>query len=218
VKLRTWLSIGALAVRVVRFLIRRKRARPPVEIVNGNGESVPVIIEQRGKGRLLNISDFTAGRIELLSRSDLGDAWSSVSALSAYRLQEFLRHIPQRWSITSAYRTAEENRKAGGAPDSQHVQGRAFDVWIYDAAFSSRLSWYVELARAAGFTGFGLYRGKPLVHLDTRSGDFAGWGSFITGGKKVFISLARALSEFGGIGAGAILAVVALFFLFRSRS
>lgn len=73
--------------------------------------------------------------------------------------------------ITSAYRSAAHNKAVGGAKNSQHRLGRAFDVMMANhdpAAFE-------KAARKAGFTGFGYYPKQGFMHIDT--GPARTWGT-----------------------------------------
>ena len=70
--------------------------------------------------------------------------------------------------IASAYRTPAHNRRIGGVPQSQHVQGRALDCHPPSRMF---LSEFVEGAKAFAqaddrIGGIGLYRWG--VHWDLR--------------------------------------------------
>jgi uncharacterized protein YcbK (DUF882 family) len=68
--------------------------------------------------------------------------------------------------IVSGYRSPETNTAVGGAPRSQHVQGRAADIE------AGRCT--VRQAAAAGAVGIGA-RGGWAVHVDTRPGPPARW-------------------------------------------
>jgi uncharacterized protein YcbK (DUF882 family) len=73
--------------------------------------------------------------------------------------------------ITSAYRSAAHNKAVGGAKNSQHRLGRAFDVMMANhdpAAFE-------KAARKVGFTGFGYYPKQGFMHIDT--GPARTWGT-----------------------------------------
>jgi uncharacterized protein YcbK (DUF882 family) len=68
--------------------------------------------------------------------------------------------------IVSAYRTPEYNKKCGGAPKSQHMEGTAADIKV------SGIS-PLDVAKAAesvGFTGIGVYThsGNSFTHVDVR--------------------------------------------------
>lgn len=64
-------------------------------------------------------------------------------------------------TITSGYRTPEENRKAGGVPNSAHLKGLAIDV----AFTQPREKYYIiRSAIEFGFKRIGI--GSGHIHLD----------------------------------------------------
>ena len=74
----------------------------------------------------------------------------------------------QPLAVVSAYRTPAWNRRIGGAPRSQHVEGRALDLHppagmtveaMYRAIYDARET-------LPGLGGFGRYR--TFCHVDTR--------------------------------------------------
>ncbi len=77
----------------------------------------------------------------------------------------------QPLTVLSGYRTPEHNRKIGGSPDSQHVQGRALDV-AHPTLLPRQVVDLVKQAKAAGalplLGGLGLYEKAGFVHIDTR--------------------------------------------------
>jgi len=73
--------------------------------------------------------------------------------------------------ITSAYRDPEHNKRVGGAKESYHMRGMAFDIRV-DNIDPSRL---IAEARKLGFNGVGTYPRQGFVHIDTRATD-AQWG------------------------------------------
>jgi zinc D-Ala-D-Ala carboxypeptidase len=87
------------------------------------------------------------------------------------KLQALRDRLRKPLILTSAYRSPEHNRKVGGAKNSRHMQGDAFDVRMdnhdpfeFEAA-----------ARAVGFTGFGFYPKSGFMHIDT--GPARIWGT-----------------------------------------
>lgn len=71
---------------------------------------------------------------------------------------------------TSGQRCGPWNARMGGAPKSQHLEGRAADFWFQD---TNELRQFVEAAEKVGFRGLG--KGRHLVHLDNRTGEPARW-------------------------------------------
>ena len=67
------------------------------------------------------------------------------------KLQALRDRLGKPLILTSAYRSPEHNKRVGGAKNSRHMQGDAFDVmmtnhdpYVFESA-----------ARAVGFSGFG---------------------------------------------------------------
>jgi hypothetical protein len=73
--------------------------------------------------------------------------------------------------LTSAYRSPEHNAKVGGAKNSQHMLGIAFDVRMENQDPQE----FEAAARAVGFTGFGYYPKQGFMHIDT--GAKRSWGT-----------------------------------------
>lgn len=97
-----------------------------------------------------------------------GELKIDVDAMS--KLQALRDHIGKPLIVQSAYRSAEHNRKVGGARHSMHLRARAFDISMSNhdpAAFEAA-------ARACGFTGFGFYVKQNFMHIDT--GPARQWG------------------------------------------
>lgn len=73
-------------------------------------------------------------------------------------------------AVLSAYRTPTHNRRIGGAPDSQHLHGRALDLRPPASMTPGQMVARLKQAKAAGalvlLGGIGLYQG--FVHIDTR--------------------------------------------------
>jgi len=83
---------------------------------------------------------------------------SKPKALKA--LNNLRRECETRYLIKSSYRSPSWNELIGGAKNSQHVHGVAFDVIV---PMSNRESFY-SCAKKSGFTGFGW--GNRTVHID----------------------------------------------------
>ena len=97
-----------------------------------------------------------------------GRVWNSDAAEKARGLLDDLRELmgePLR--ITSATRCPSHNETVGGARNSQHLTGRAFDIYTVGygqgPTFRHRLVWG---AGYLGFGGIGIY--PAFIHVDTR--------------------------------------------------
>jgi uncharacterized protein YcbK (DUF882 family) len=72
--------------------------------------------------------------------------------------------------LTSAYRCPKHNKAVGGAKNSAHVEGLAFDIRITSDRERDKI---VELSFKYGFTGRGY--GKTFQHIDIK--DRGGYGT-----------------------------------------
>jgi zinc D-Ala-D-Ala carboxypeptidase len=73
--------------------------------------------------------------------------------------------------LVSAYRSPEHNRRVGGAKNSFHMKGNAFDVNM-----ANHNPFEFELAaKACGFRGFGYYPKSGFMHIDM--GPVRTWGT-----------------------------------------
>lgn len=86
------------------------------------------------------------------------------------KLQALRDRLRKPLILTSAYRSPEHNRRVGGAKNSQHMQGIAFDVRMDNHDPHE----FEAAARAVGFTGFGYYVKSGFMHID--AGPARTWG------------------------------------------
>ena len=86
------------------------------------------------------------------------------------KLQALRTALGQPMTVVSAYRSPAHNKAVGGAKNSYHMKGMAFDISMVSLD-SVR---FEKLARDAGFTGFGFYPHKGFMHIDT--GPAREWG------------------------------------------
>lgn len=87
------------------------------------------------------------------------------------KLQELRTLLNRPMIVTSAYRSPEHNRKVGGAKNSYHMQGVAFDI---NMANHSPAEFEIA-ARKVGFRGFGYYPASGFMHIDL--GPSRTWGT-----------------------------------------
>ena len=101
-------------------------------------------------------------------RTSYPDAWREDRAVTLARVFEALRAIVGApLVVLSAYRTPEHNASVGGAPRSQHVEGRALDLTcatLQPLALYGRARVLAESLTEIG--GLGLY--DHFIHIDTR--------------------------------------------------
>lgn len=86
------------------------------------------------------------------------------------RLQSLRKSLGVPLIVTSGYRSPEHNKRVGGAQNSMHLRGQAFDISMN----SMDPEWFIREARAAGFGGIGTYPRQGFVHIDT--GAVREWG------------------------------------------
>jgi hypothetical protein len=85
-----------------------------------------------------------------------------VDEVALDKLQELRSALGTPLLITSAYRSPEHNRKVGGAKNSLHMKGVAFDVRM-----DNQDPYVFEIAaREIGFRGFGYYPKQGFMHID----------------------------------------------------
>jgi hypothetical protein len=88
-----------------------------------------------------------------------------VDPASMDKLQALRDQLGVPLIVTSGYRSPEHNKKVGGAKNSLHMRGMAFDIRMDNhdpVAFE-------EAARAVGFKGIRRYPKQGFLHIDTRS-------------------------------------------------
>lgn len=81
------------------------------------------------------------------------------------KLQALRTRLGKPLVITSAYRTPEHNRQVRGAPNSFHVQGKAYDV----SMLNHNPGEFERAAVAVGFRGIGHYPASNFMHIDDRA-------------------------------------------------
>lgn len=91
-------------------------------------------------------------------------------------IEDFKRAYPDA-TITSGYRDPSYNASVGGARNSQHTHGNAFDYSVrgFDDAKQREMAEYL---RAQGLQGFGYYPKSQSMHADLGGQRF--WGQDYT--------------------------------------
>jgi len=90
--------------------------------------------------------------------------FAKMDAEFMLKLQRLRTIVGKPFRITSGYRTVEFNARVGGAPNSQHLVGRAADIdhMTWDGATKLK---FLGAAISLGFA-VGIYR--KHFHIDTR--------------------------------------------------
>ena len=86
-----------------------------------------------------------------------------VETAALIMLQAVRESMGRALRINSAYRCPIHNANVGGAPLSQHKEGKAFDISVSGWTEDERAE-LVAAAYHAGFTGFGGY--TSFLHVD----------------------------------------------------
>jgi zinc D-Ala-D-Ala carboxypeptidase len=91
-----------------------------------------------------------------------GDGKIRINAPALDKLQALRDRLGAPLIVNSAYRSPTYNRKVGGAKQSMHLQGAAFDISMANHDPES----FEKAARAVGFSGFGFYPRQIFMHVD----------------------------------------------------
>jgi len=78
------------------------------------------------------------------------------------KLQKLRALVGKSIIVNSGYRTPEYNSKIGGAPKSQHMEGKAADIRVTGVTPVQ----VAKLAKQVGFRGVGIY--DTFTHVDVR--------------------------------------------------
>jgi hypothetical protein len=79
--------------------------------------------------------------------------------------------------VTSAARTPQQNAAAGGAQNSQHLDGNALDISLKGMSDDQKQSVVSRFLSDPRVGGFGYYPETDSIHIDTRSGGRMAWGA-----------------------------------------
>ena len=91
-----------------------------------------------------------------------GDGKIRINEPALDKLQALRDRLGVPLIVHSAYRSPAYNRKVGGAKQSMHLQGAAFDISMANHDPES----FKAAARAVGFSGFGFYPRQNFMHVD----------------------------------------------------
>jgi len=96
--------------------------------------------------------------------------YANILAL-ATELQKVRDKVKRPIIVNSGWRTPEHNILVKGAAASQHLTGKAADVYCVGL---SAIHFVIYLAKYGNFNGFGIIN-STSVHVDTRAGDLTIW-------------------------------------------
>jgi uncharacterized protein YcbK (DUF882 family) len=99
------------------------------------------------------------------------EKWRATRALHLAEEFERIRQVFGNNPITigSAYRTETYNRKVGGARNSQHVEGRALDLYPPKGwSLEKFTAGILEIARSPKSRIYGVGKYPTFVHVDIR--------------------------------------------------
>jgi len=100
-----------------------------------------------------------------------GDDTIRINEAALDKLQKLRSHLDVPLIVHSAYRSPSYNRQVGGAKQSMHLQGAAFDISMANHDPTA----FEAAARTVGFAGFGFYPRQNFMHVDT--GRARQWGN-----------------------------------------
>lgn len=91
----------------------------------------------------------------------------NIKAMNA--LEALRERLGHPLVINSAYRCPVYNERVGGASNSMHKQGRAFDIGFnsLEVYGIGQLAKVLVHATQCGFAGFGIYEESKFMHMDT---------------------------------------------------
>jgi zinc D-Ala-D-Ala carboxypeptidase len=92
-----------------------------------------------------------------------GEGELLIDEPSLDKLQTLRNMLGKPLIVTSAYRSHAHNKSQGGAPNSQHRLGKAYDI----IQTNHNPQEFIAAARQVGFRGIGQYPKSNFVHIDT---------------------------------------------------
>lgn len=84
-----------------------------------------------------------------------------------FQLQKIRGIVKKPIIITSGYRCPAHNKKIGGSPKSQHLLGKAADIYVNGMSVRD-LYEVVSIFYKNGINGIGVYPEQGFIHIDVR--------------------------------------------------
>lgn len=144
---------------------------PSVEEINGIPAWDNIRSQHNRDSRIILNTTMSGDEYSVKNMSSEGWNRTTVEArIALLRLQKYFSDAVGsniKFHINSAFRSPEYNGRIGGASNSMHITGTAFDISTTYGSFpnSSRgKDLFIDCARRAGFKGFGFY--SSFIHCD----------------------------------------------------
>lgn len=118
-----------------------------------------------------DVKDWRWGSFTPQEIASKGDGSLLLNFEAMDKLQHLRDILEAPVHVNSAYRDYKHNTRIGGAKNSYHLKGMAFDISLKNHTQRD----VIAAGKEAGFTGFGLY--TNFVHLDI--GPARVWGDVI---------------------------------------
>lgn len=87
---------------------------------------------------------------------------AGMSPVLLQKLDDLREMLGRPIIVSSGYRCPVHNENVGGVPNSQHVLGKAADIWSPNIS----PAYLAKLAERIGFDGIGIY--SSWIHVDVR--------------------------------------------------
>lgn len=139
-------------IRAMEYLRANQDSMSPIDVVNLEADLQPAVKRYVGRQR---------ARDRAMINPQAGATLVALETAIGFPLK-----------VISGYRSPQHNEAVGGAKNSQHTHGNAFDVDVKHMSVSERQDLIVA-ARQAGFSGIGVYNNS--LHFDVGGDRF--WGS-----------------------------------------
>ena len=154
---RNWTKAGG---KVMNGLIRRREAERDLFL---KGADMVEVFSIRKNAQFRITPNFKVSEFQCKDGSDT--VYIDTDFVKNY-LQKIREHFNSPVTINSAYRTPEYNKKVGGATNSYHMKGRAFDIVVKGHSPAE----VAQFALKLGIKGIIQY--NTFVHVDSRENNY----------------------------------------------
>lgn len=153
--------------KVLQGLVKRRAAEKAMFTEKlEDGPVATIGVQQYSKSRDGNISLSENFKIKEFACKDGSDKILVDVTFVQTHLQDIRTHFGKPVNVNSAYRTPGYNNRVGGAKNSYHMKGRAFDISIKGVTPQ-------EIAKYAALIGVpGIIQYNTFVHVDSRDSKY----------------------------------------------